>query len=102
MSDTTCWAKQIKAIYSTWERECTHTGVRVGGGLGLTSLCSVLVPVPKMHKKVSACDDFGVTEEDVFQPYCKDTYTRLPFHSWAVCQASYDEKVNGHVQSIRF
>jgi hypothetical protein len=53
----------------------------------------LLVPVPKMHKKVSTCDDFGVTEEDVFQPYCKDTYARLPSHSRAVRQASYDKKL---------
>jgi hypothetical protein len=33
----------------------------------------ILVPFSKMHKKVSTCADFGVTEEDVFQPYCKDT-----------------------------
>jgi hypothetical protein len=26
----------------------------------------LLVPLPKMHKKVSTCDEFGVTEEDVF------------------------------------
>jgi hypothetical protein len=53
----------------------------------------VLVPLPKMHKKVSTCDEFGVTEEDVFQPYCKDTYARLPSHGWAVRQASYDKKL---------
>jgi hypothetical protein len=53
----------------------------------------LLVPLPKMHKKVSTCDEFGVTEEDVFQPYCKDTYARLPSHSRAVCQASYDKKL---------
>jgi hypothetical protein len=53
----------------------------------------LLVPVPKMHKKVSTCDDFGVTEKDIFQPYCKDTYTRLPSHSRAVRQASCDEKL---------
>jgi hypothetical protein len=52
-----------------------------------------LVPLPKMHKKVSTCDEFGVTEEDVFQPYCKDTYARLPSHSQAVRQASYDKKL---------
>jgi hypothetical protein len=46
-----------------------------------------------MHKQVLTCDDFGVTEEDVFQPYCKDTYARLPFRSRAVCQASYDEQL---------
>jgi hypothetical protein len=46
----------------------------------------LLVPLPKMHKKVSTCDEFGVTEEDVFQPYCKDTYARLPSHSQAVRQ----------------
>jgi hypothetical protein len=46
-----------------------------------------------MHKKVSTCDEFGVTKEDALQPYSKDTYTRLPFHSWAVCQASYDKKL---------
>jgi hypothetical protein len=53
----------------------------------------LLVPLPKMHKKVSTCDDFGVTEEDIFQPYCKDTYARLPSHSRAVRQASYDKKL---------
>jgi hypothetical protein len=53
----------------------------------------LLVPVPKMHKKVLTSDDFGVTEEDSFQPYCKDTYARLPSHSQAVRQASYDEKL---------
>jgi hypothetical protein len=53
----------------------------------------LVVPVPKIHKKVSTCDDFGVMEEDVFQPYCKDTYARLPSHSRAVRQASYDEKL---------
>jgi hypothetical protein len=37
----------------------------------------LLVPLPKMHKKVLTCDEFGVTEEDVFQPYCKDMYKRL-------------------------
>jgi hypothetical protein len=52
----------------------------------------LLVPVPKMHKKVSTCDEFGVTEEDIFQPYCKDTYARLPSHSRAVRQASYDKQ----------
>jgi hypothetical protein len=62
----------------------------------------LLVPLPKMHKKVSTCDEFGVTKEDVFQPYCKDTYARLPSHSRAVRQASYDRKVNGNVQPIRF
>jgi hypothetical protein len=51
----------------------------------------LLVPVPKLHKKVSTCDDFGVTENDIFQPYCKNTYARLPSHSRAVCQA--DEKL---------
>ena len=53
----------------------------------------LLVPLPKMHKKVSTCDEFGVREEDVFQPYCKDTYARLPSHSRAVRQASYDKKL---------
>jgi hypothetical protein len=53
----------------------------------------LLVHVPKLHKKVSTCDDLGVTEEDIFQPYCKDTYARLPSHSGAVRQASYDEKL---------
>jgi hypothetical protein len=28
-----------------------------------------------------------------FWGYCKDTYARLPSHSRAVCQASYDEKL---------
>jgi hypothetical protein len=46
-----------------------------------------------MHQKVSTSDDFGVTEEDLFQPYCKDTYARLPSHSRAACQASYDKKL---------
>jgi hypothetical protein len=54
----------------------------------------LLVPVPKMHKKVSTCDDFGVTEEYIFQPYCKDTYARLPSHSWAVRQASWADMLN--------
>ncbi len=53
----------------------------------------LLVPLPKKHKKVSTCDEFGVTEDDVFQPYCKDTYARLPSHSRAVHQASYDKKL---------
>jgi hypothetical protein len=53
----------------------------------------LLVPLPKIHKKVSTCDEFGVTEEDDFQPYCKDTYARLPSHSRAVRQASYDKKL---------
>jgi hypothetical protein len=53
----------------------------------------LLVHLPKMHKKVSTCDEFGVTEEDDFQPYCKDTYARLPSHSRAVRQASYDKKL---------
>jgi hypothetical protein len=53
----------------------------------------LLVPVPKLHKKVSTCDDFGVMEEDIFQPYCKDTYARLPSHIRAVRQASYDDKL---------
>ena len=53
----------------------------------------LLVPLPKMHKKVSTCDEFGVTKEEVFQPYCKDTYARLPSHSRAVHQASYDKKL---------
>jgi ribosomal protein L35 len=53
----------------------------------------LLVPVPKMHKKVSTCDEFGVTEENVFQPKCKDKYARLPSHSRAGRQASYDKKL---------
>jgi hypothetical protein len=36
---------------------------------------------------------WGVTEEDIFKPYCEDTYARLPSHSRGVCQASYDEKL---------
>jgi hypothetical protein len=53
----------------------------------------LLVPLPKMHKKVSTCDEWGVMDEDVFQPYCKDKYARLPSHSGAVRQASYDKKL---------
>jgi hypothetical protein len=62
----------------------------------------LLVPVPKMHEKVSTCDDFGVTEKDVFQPYCKDTYARLPSHSRAVRQASYDEKLTATCNTSGF
>jgi hypothetical protein len=36
----------------------------------------LLVPLPKMHKKVSTCDEFGVTKEDVFQPYILQRYVR--------------------------
>jgi hypothetical protein len=62
----------------------------------------LLVPVPKLHKKVSTCDDFGVTEEDIFKPYCKDTYARLPSHSRAVRQASYDEKLTATCNASGF
>jgi hypothetical protein len=63
----------------------------------------LLVPLPKMHKKVSTCDEFGVTrEDDVFQPYCKDTYARLLSHSRAVRQASYDKKPTATCNSSGF
>lgn len=51
----------------------------------------LMVPVPKMHKLVSTTNDFGITKNEVFQPYCKDTYARRPSHSWAVLDPHHDE-----------
>jgi hypothetical protein len=51
----------------------------------------LMVPLPKMHKVVSTIDQFGVMEEGIFVPYCKDSLKVVPTHSQTgVLHPSYD------------
>ena len=54
----------------------------------------LMVPLPKMHKEVSTIDQFGVMEEGVFVPYCKDSLKVVPTHSrTGVLHPSYDPRL---------
>jgi hypothetical protein len=54
----------------------------------------LMVPLPKMHKEVSTIDQFGVMEEGVFVPYCKDSLKVAPTHSrTGVLHPSYDPRL---------
>jgi hypothetical protein len=62
----------------------------------------LLVPLPKMHKKVSTCDEFGVTEEDVFSLTAKiRTQDCHPIVGLSA-KPAMTKKINGSVQPIRF
>jgi hypothetical protein len=54
----------------------------------------LMVPLPKMHKEVSTIDQFGVMEEGVFVPYCKDSLKVVPTHSrTSLVHPSYDPRL---------
>jgi hypothetical protein len=54
----------------------------------------LMIPLPKMNKEVSTIDQFGVMEEGVFVPYCKDSLKVVPTHSrTGVLHPSYDPRL---------